>query len=312
VIALLPSEGVCQACYLLGYAARLDQPPTFEEWLRRAGRVPAGQAFCQDLRGVAESLVAVGIANVDDGDIQLISDFPKCSTADRVTKLKIAKLLLQRQRPTWLPLSGDVHRIYPALVPRDDLVALQWLGDDLVHILAAILIAADATNTAQKLGQLGELIIAASERSRGHSVVHVSEISASYGYDLESSSRDGSLARIEVKCTVEGEAGKFHLSRHEFERSLEHRSEWILVQIVLAGQLLWTQDVLDSRVIVCAKTIPNDVVASEMVSDRAFCIWEESVKFGLPIDRWGEYPLYLPPEWQMPNPLRVPNRTAYR
>ena len=89
------------------------------------------------------------------------------------------------------------------------------------------------------LGHLGELIVAASERSRGHSVVHVSEISASYGDDLQSTSLSrGSLARIEVKCTVDAGAGKFHLSRHEFQQSLEHPAKWILVRIVLAGQHL--------------------------------------------------------------------------
>ena len=197
-------------------------------------------------------------------------------------------------------------------MPRDDLSALKWLGDDLVHILAALLMAADATKTAQKLGQLGELIVVASERYRGHSVVHVSEISASYGYDLESTSRsDGSLARIEVKCTVETGVGTFHLSRHEFQQSLEHPSEWLLVQIVLTGQLLWTQDILDSRVIVCAKTIPNDVFANEIVSDRAFCVWEDSVRFDLPVDRWREYPLFIAPEWRISNPLRTSDETGH-
>jgi hypothetical protein len=159
VISLLPTEGVCQACCLLTYAAKVDQPPTFEEWLDRAKRIPSGQAHSHNLRDIASELMAVGLVEDEQGVIH-VTGFPRCDISDRSAKLRIAKTLFQRQRPLWLPLSGDVRRIVPNLVPRDDLIALQWLGDDLIHILASILKPPLEDDTAVKLGWLGERIVA--------------------------------------------------------------------------------------------------------------------------------------------------------
>lgn len=305
MISLLPSEGVCQACCLLVYAAKIDSPPSFEEWLERVKRIPAGQAHSYNLRDIASELMAVGLVRNEQGVIQ-VTGLPLCHIANRSAKVRIAKTLLQRQPPSWLPLSGDVRRIVPNLVPREDLIALQWLGDDLIHILASILVAPMKDETIVKLGWLGERIVADGERGAGRQVHHVSEISASYGYDLASVSlSDGSISKIEVKTAVENGAGRFHLSRNEYEQSRRCLTEWILLQVVLDSRIIWTQEVLEPPVLVAVRTLPNEVLHREIVKDGERCAWEESVAFDVPLEEWREYRLALPPDWRISNPLRV-------
>ncbi len=308
MISLLPSEGVCQACCLLTYAAKVDHPPTFEEWLDRAKRIPAGQAHSHNLRDIASELMAVGLVRAEQDKIQ-VTGLPPCHAADRSVKVRVAKTLLQRQRPSWLPLSGDVRRIVPNLVPREDLVALQWLGDDLIHILASILKAPMEDETTVKLGWLGERIVADSERRAGRQVHHVSEISASYGYDLASVSLlDGSVSKIEVKTVVENGAGRFHLSRNEYEQSRRYLREWMLLQVVLDSRIIWTQETLEPTVVIAVRTLSNEVLHQKVVMDRECCVWEESVVFDVPQQGWREYGLSLAPEWRIANPLRVRGR----
>lgn len=303
--SLIPSEGVCHACYLLAYAAMLDcPPPSFKEWLDRAMRIPAGHAYSHNLSDIASELVTVGLVREERGAIRVVG-FPPCQIADRSTKTRIAKLLLQRQRPSWLPLSGDARQIVPNLVPREDLLSLQWLGDDLVHILGSLLVPPTKDETAVKLGWVGEHIVADAERNAGRHVDHVSEISASYGYDLASLSMlDGSISRIEVKTAVENSVGRFYLSRNEFEQSRRHPREWKLVQVVLDNRIIWTHETLEPTVLVAMRVLPNEVLYREIVLDRPWCAWEESVAFNVPPEEWRDYGLSLAPDWRIPNPLR--------
>lgn len=305
MISLLPSEGVCQACCLLVYAAKVDRPPSFAEWVDRARRIPAGQAHSHNLLDIASELMAVGLVREQEGIIR-VNGLPTCHIASRATKVRIAKTLLQRQRPEWLPLSGDAQRIVPNLVPREDLIALQWLGTDLIHILDSLLVPPAKDDTAVQLGWLGEHIVADAERCAGRHVDHVSEISATYGYDLASVSlSDGSVAKIEVKTTVENGAGRFYLSRNEYERSRRYPDEWILVQVVLDGRIIWTQERLEPSVVIAIRYLPNEVLRREIVMDREWCAWEESVAFNVPLEEWNEYKFSLPPDWRIANPLRA-------
>jgi hypothetical protein len=287
----------------LVYAAKVDHPPSFVEWVNRARRIPAGQAHSHNLWDIAAELMAVGLIRDEEG-VVLVNGLPSCHTANRSTKIRIAKTLLQRQRPSWLPLSGDVQRIVPYLVPREDLLALQWLGDDLIHILANLLIPPAQDDTAVKLGWLGERIVADVERGAGRQVEHVSEISASYGYDLACVSlADDSVAKIEVKTAVENGAGRFYLSRHEYEQSRRYPKEWMLVQVVLDSRIIWTQETLGPSVVIAIRHLPNEVLHHEIVRDREWCAWEESVAFNLPLEEWHDYGLTLPTDWRIANPI---------
>jgi hypothetical protein len=247
--------------------------------------------------------MAVGLVRSEEGMV-LINGLPSCRVANRSTKVKIAKALLKSQRPSWLPLSGDVGRIVPNLVPQEDLVALQWLGDDLIHILSSLILSPEKDDTAVKLGWLGERIVADAETCAGRHVDHVSEISASYGYDLVSVQLSGgSVAKIEVKTTVENGAGRFYLSRNEYEQCRRYPDDWMLLQVVLDGRTIWTQETLEPSVVVAVRHLPNEVLCREIVTDRERCAWEESVAFNVPLVEWREYTLSLAPEWRIANPL---------
>jgi hypothetical protein len=287
----------------LVYAAKVDHPPSFAEWVDRARRIPAGQAHSHNLSDIASELMTVGLVRDEQGVIR-VTGLPSCDIANRSAKVRMAKTLLQRRRPSWLPLSGDVQRIVPNLVPREDLVALQWLGDDLNHILASLLVPPAQDDTAVKLGWLGEHIVADAERGAGRHVDHVSEISASYGYDLTSVSlSDGSVTKIEVKTAVENGAGRFYLSRNEYEQSRRYPDEWMLLQVVLDSRIIWTQETLEPSVVIAIRSLPNEVLRRETVIDREWCAWKESVAFNLPLEGWREYRLSLPADWRLANPL---------
>lgn len=302
--SLLPSEGVCQGSYLLAYAAGLDEPPTFGEWIARVSRLRSGHGHCQDLAGLARALEISGVAVLMDGRVRFIPRFPNCRTgANRQTKVRIAALLLDYQRPIWLPQSGNLDQIVSALIPKDDMRALSWLGEDLRNVLAGLLVPEGKDETASKLGEIGELIILASERNRGRAAVRVSAISDGYGYDVESRS-DVDVLRIEAKCTFESRAGTFHLSRHEFNQGLKYPGEWKLVQVILAADAVWNCEMLGASAIIGARTVSVGAIVAEIVQDRPRCEWQDSVFFRLPAEQWDEYPLCIRSDWQLTNPLR--------
>lgn len=300
---LLPSEGVCHGCYILAYCAGLDQPPSFSELIARARRLSCGESFYRDLRGLTHFLLEAGIAYENEGRIRFIEEFPECRAgADRNTKVQIAKILLRRSRPDWLPTAGDSDRIVDALMPIGAQNALSWLGADLTHVLHSTLIPQDRHFTSEALGRIGEEVILAAERNAGRRVRHVSPISDSYGYDIESESAGETLC-IEVKCTIEQRSGGFFLSRNEYEQSSRLGSRWMLVQVVLWSEPAWTAETLDIDSVMSIRFVSDGVISREIVADNHNCRWQESVEFRLPDQTWISYPHVPHVGWSMVNPL---------
>jgi hypothetical protein len=303
---LLPSEGVCHGCYILAYCAGLDEPPAFHELIARSRRLPCGESFFRDLAGLARALLEAGFLVEENGIIRFIPEFPKCRDgADRNTKLQIAKILLARSRPNWLPRSADADRIAVALMPMSAQDALAWMGQDLVHVLRSVLISEQRHFSYEAMGRIGEEVILAAERNAGCDVRHVSPISDSYGYDIESVSGIA-IRYIEVKCTIEQKLGRFFLSRNEYEQSVRLPTTWVLVQVVLQSDSAWTAEFLDTDSIRAIRYLSGANLAREIVADKIHCRWQESVEFHIPDQMWNAYHNYPPAGWRMTNPLVPP------
>jgi hypothetical protein len=299
----LPSEGVCHACYVLAYSAGLDTPPSFVELMERSHRLTCGDSFFRDLKELAQSLLEVGVMVEDRGRIHFIPEFPKCRTgADRDTKLQIAKLLLSRRPPTWLPTSGGSQGGFDSLMPTEAQNALAWMGRDLEHILQSVILPQDRHFTYEVLGRIGEELVLEAERNAGKTVRHVSVISDNYGYDLESAMGE-EMRCIEVKCTLESKAGRFFLSRNEYQQSRRLAATWILVQVVLRGDAVWTTPYLDTNSVATIRFLSSDMISQEIIKDNANCSWQDTVEFQIPDNIWGMYPHRPSPAWRIPNPL---------
>jgi hypothetical protein len=299
---LTPTEGACHGCYILAYCAGLDEPPSLSELLERARRLPSGNSFFQNLPELAAQLLDLGIMREVTGKIEFIPEFPACRTgADRTTKLQIAKVLLGHSRPSWLPNMEDAGAVVSALLPAPVETALDWMERDLVHVIGSVISRDGGSLVREAFGQIGEHFVMAAERSAGHDVRHVSPISDTYGYDLESH-RAGHLTYIEVKCTVETKAGQFFLSRNEYEVSRALCDSWMLVQVVLRGEILFRDRVLDVSAIHAVNWLQSQTVSGEIVADRPNCQWREAVEFNIAADLWRQYDL-RPQHWSMQNPL---------
>ncbi len=300
---LLPSEGVCHGCYILAYCAGLDEQPTVSELLERARRLPSGDSFFRDLKELAIALLNAGIVLEEGGRVRFVPEFPDCHHgADRNTKFQIARVLLAYARPDWLPSSGDADLILRGLMPSTAQTALSWMGPDLAHVFQSLLTSEDRGFSSQALGRIGEEAILAAEHAAGYRVRHVSLISDSYGYDIESCS-GGQMRRIEAKCTIEGRAGRFFLSRNEYEQSRRQGPEWILVQVILRSDIAFRAPTLDANSIRTINWVPGSVISDHVVADRANCRWHESVEFNIPQEIWSVYPHRPEVSWRIGNLL---------
>lgn len=299
---LIPTEGACHGCYILAYCAGLDNPPSLAELLERAHRLPSGHSFFQNLSELAAHLLDLGIMREVNGKIRFVQEFPACRTgADRTTKLQIAKLLLSYSRPTWLANIEDAGAFVSALLPAPVETALAWMGRDLIHVIGSVISRDGGSIVRDAFGRIGEHFVLAAERSAGHDVRHVSPISDTYGYDVESQ-RGGRLTCIEVKSTVETKAGRFFLSRNEYEVSRTLCDSWMLVQVVLRGEFVFRDGILDVSAIRAVNWLQSATVAVEIVADRKNCQWRDAVEFNIAAEQWKRYDL-RPQHWSLENPL---------
>jgi hypothetical protein len=159
----------------------------------------------------------------------------------------------------------------------------------------------DGVLVREALGRIGEHFILSAERSAGHEVRHVSPISDTYGYDIESD-QAGRLKCIEVKSTVEAKAGRFFLSRNEYEISRQLCDSWVLVQVVLRSEIVFRERILDVSAIHAVNCLQGSTVSNEIVADRANCQWRDTVEFSIAPAQWHAYQP-RPENWSMKNPL---------
>ncbi len=302
---LLPSQGVCHACYVLAYVAGLDNAPSFVEWVDRARRLPAGLTASHDLESVAAALVERGIVKLLDQRVRFVAAFPRCRDGShRLTRLRIARLLLEYDRPEWLSGSGDPGQVAAALIPAEARAALAWLGDELQVFLADLLTQRPRNEVRQALGDIGEEFVLENEKAQGRTAARVSLVSDSYGYDVESEGSGGSKRRcIEVKCTLDSQAGGLYLTRNEYETCLRHPDEWLLVQVTLHAARFWAGTALSAASVRRTRSVVPDVIAEFVVPDTSYCEWCESVYLTLPDTVWQCYQPVVGETWSMDNPL---------
>ncbi len=303
---LLPSEGICHGCYVLGYAATLNPRPDFDEWVSRARRQLAGESGTRDIERLARTLLNIGLVSAKpDGTVYFRARFPSCRDgSDRLTRLRIAMAVLQASRPRWLPKSGVIEDIVPALVPERDLLELEWMGSDLEPILASLVSPPSDDAILKTLGDFGEAAVMAAETRRGRDVLQVSEISDHYGYDLESADNKlGDILRLEVKAAVSTRPDVFYLSRNQFRVARVFDSSWRLVQVVFDASDFWTKQVIDRKSIYLLRYIDAATLHSLAVQDLPQCKWQGKLRFKLGAKHWVDYPHRPPTNWSIQAPL---------
>ena len=218
-----------------------------------------------------------------------------------------------RKTPADVPatrLAGEFRGI--AIIDPNSLMPTQaqthlLMGPDLEHILRSVLIPEYRQFTYEALGSIGEQLILNAEQNSGRRVRHVSLLSDTYGYDLESVAGN-EMQCIEVKCTVQTRAGRFFLTRNEYEQSRRLRRDWILVQVVLRSDMIWTASYLNATCIAAIHWLSSDTIFREIVKDNTNCAWEDTVQFKVPDNMWQEYENRLECVlMRIPNPLVPPN-----
>ena len=299
-VAMLPSHGLCHAVFLLVRVAHFRAPQTVEDWIKAARNQSTVMASALNLNYAAAALLRLGLATAEGG----VAVLPPLATlwqwADRQTLRRIAAVLLTKVRPAWLPtavLDGLVHREY---IPRTAMEELLWLGDELDLLIsdaARQYVGETENNFRRTLGIAGELIVMESEARLGHSPLHISKISDSFGYDIECA-YGGSLARIEVKTATESTCSSFYLTRNEFEQAIRHESEWVLVQIILSGAVA-----LHNRIRVSdiskARLISSRLLQTVIPADTPEFQWVDSARVA-PSERiWCTYHLDLTNDFQI-------------
>jgi hypothetical protein len=179
------------------------------------------------------------------------------------------------------------------------------MGADLKHILRSVLAPEYRHFAHEALGYIGEQMILDAERNAGKRVRSVSVLSDSYGYDLESAAAN-EMHCIEVKCTLESRAGRFFLTRNEYEQSRRLSTIWILVQVVLRTDKIWTASHLDSNTVATIRSLSSDMIFQQIVKDNSNCHWQDTVQFQVPDEIWEDYPYRPSTVWSIPNPLVQP------
>lgn len=249
-----------------------------------------------DLERVAATLVDGDLVSVD-GSIAARKQMRGLAwRADRRTLLHIARVLLETFPPSWIGNVVSKDGIAWEYIPAVDSDALEWIGEDLLALLTDVatkkLFLRD-DEFRQKLGRVGELILAESKRRQGEQVIHVAEISDSFGYDLECyPSSANILERIEVKTALTHTNETFHITRNEREKARVYGEEWKLVQIVLSAQVAW-KETISRNDIVQIRSLTAAAVVELTARDTSNFRWEESATVSPPSPMWTHYPVLL-------------------
>jgi hypothetical protein len=297
---MLPSRGLCHAVFLLVRAAHFRSPANVAEWIEVARGQSTIMASALNLDDAAASMLQMGF--VTETRPVSIDDPLRAfwELADRATLISIARIVLGRDRPDWLGLAVIDGAVYREYIPTAELAQLDWLGEDLDALLLDI--AGRYGNRDESLflaamGLAGELLVVESERLGDFDPIHVSQMSDSYGYDIESRART-SLCRMEVKTTVKKNAKSFYLTRNEFEKSVRHGDEWILVQIVLSPSAVLRRKV-SAMDIEGARCLRSAALRTLVPADSTEFEWIDSAKITPADSLWASFDIKLSPTWNV-------------
>jgi hypothetical protein len=292
---MLPSKGVCHAILIMLRAAHLRRPADIADWINSSKKQLPFIASAADFEKIAELMVRVGLVSITNG-IQLLKHASALGyLADDFTLKQIARLVLQESPPPWIESALTIRGLAIEYIPTRDFKLLQWLGNELEKILQKAVEKSSrqkSTELKEKLGRAGELVVMLSKEFANENPVRVSNISDSFGYDVEAYNATG-VNRIEVKTTVPRSKESFYVSRNEFEKSILFGPQWYIVQIVLSASILFKDklqyaDVLEANFL-SAKQL-RDIVP---VDSRNFR-WMESAFITPEAGWWCKYELPLP------------------
>lgn len=158
--------------------------------------------------------------------------------------------------------------------------ALSWLGEDLEAILVAVhgqVCEPADSEIRSKLGLAGELSVLDALRSSGIAPKHVSVISDAFGYDVEVKDNSGKTG-FEVKASVKRTAGKFYLSRNEFEVCRRMGDGWVLVEVILSTRVL-NQNFVCAHDVEGFRTLSSSKIIELAPSPEDRFLWLETALF---------------------------------
>lgn len=241
---------------------------------------PTQQAASLDLSGMATILLDSGLAKLD-GRVVAGRELARLDrVADPTTLKGIARLLLAYRPPSWLRSVVIEGKLVQEFIPKNDLEAIAWLGDDLEPIIVAVhnkLYGASDEHFRKALGDAGELAIMSAYRGRGDRPRHVSLVSDRFGYDIEL----GTLAQmhgVEVKSAVAATAGRIMLSRNEYEVAQRMGSRWKVAQVIFSSKVVATRSATKADV-EAIRELSSEALSSLAPSEDKGFRWIEAAEF---------------------------------
>ncbi|MEU6715013.1 DUF3883 domain-containing protein [Nonomuraea sp. NPDC046802] len=246
------------------------------------------------------SLVACGLVRKTDPILLSPQLAEAVGLGDTMTMPDVARILLAAAPPPWLRLAVSTSGVLREYIPAEDLKALLWLEPDLDQVLFDAFAELDQSNQAairKRIGHAAELVVLAALRHAGQKPVHVSQISDSYGYDIEV--RGTGTDRIEVKAAGPLTRGTFHLTRNEYAKSLQYGRQWRLIQVVFNSAAFVADEINVSHVEAVFQLAPGTL--QEIVPpDTPQFVWEGSALLSPSDGTWFPSGLILAPEFKIP------------
>jgi hypothetical protein len=292
---MIPSQGACHAVFLLTRVAHLRRCPTVADWIERARNLSTFMAGALNLERVAYWILDRRLASTSP----FVATVPELDCmwerADRPTLVAIARLLLETEMPAWLSAAGNDDGIALEYIPQDDMTALRWLRGDLDHVLRHVYqkLDAEGRDFRDVIGHAAEVFVLESRRKQGVAAVHVSQLSDSFGYDIECTGPQG-IERIEVKAAVPKTSGGFFVTRNEYEKAGRYSDTWKLVQLVFSSGVA-LRKILTSKDIEAAQFLSARELCEMVPPDTRRFAWTESARVRPDHSSWQPFELTLDP-----------------
>ena len=285
---MIPSRGTCHGVFLLASSASWADFSSIATWVDDTRRLPTYLAGALDLWRIAQWLIDLGLVTIAGGRVVLGQELRSVLgdlTEDRL--LMIARMLLQKSPPDWLSGAFDGEQVASEFIPLFESQQLAWMGDALepllVHVRNGLV---EDLGFRKWLGDVGEAFVVQAERASGNVVRHVSLVSDTYGYDVESQGRE--TRRIEVKTSLSGRDNRFFLSKNEARVASRYQSDWYIVHVVLENRV--RQSAVVSRAdVVSVRVARSDAVVRVLPLDTAGARWTESAEVRTEALTWEAY-----------------------
>lgn len=295
----IPTRGMCHSVFLLAYAARTKPRRNTNEWVAGAQRLPTLMAEALGLNEAANLLRAEGLAWSEQESIMVDQRLVHAgSVATAETLGAIAKVLLQAAPPPWVKHAIRGGKVRWELVPSADARDLVWLGDLLEPLLLDLQHDTEESDRFRTwLGGVGESFLVASETARGAKVRHVALVSDAFGYDVESV-LDAERLLIEVKTTVERNAGTFMVTKNEARSAATLAPDWVLMQVILKHSAIVDEHITLDHV-VAVRSLRTARLEPLLPRDTPNGEWTGSARITAPDDAWTIDDYVAPTSWSV-------------